>query len=179
MSKKEKAAVVNNIKELNLEKDYDKLAEAIVKAQEKAKDEKTKSGTNGKPRFFSAIWSIIKGEKSKDGRFLSAPFAIIISAVYRIIAIFGIIAVVLLLIATVLALRQVSWLGWNIASNIMGILFALTMSITVFLYMVLFWGAANDVRHEKDKNYVISVFSGLVSVAALVVAIIALYKGIG
>ena len=83
------------------------------------------------------------------------------------------------MIATVLALRQVPWQGWNIASNIVGILFAILVSVTVLLYMVIFWGAANDVKHEKDKNYVISVFSGLVSVAALIVAVVALFKGVG
>ena len=179
MSKKEKAAVVNNIKELNLEIDYDKLAEAIVKAQEKAKDEKTKSGTNGKPRFFSAIWRIIKGEKSKDGRFLSAPFALIISLLYRAIAIFGLIAIVVLCVATGMSAVKVSWKGWSILANIFVIGIMLVVSVTIFLYMLLFWGAANDVKHEKDKNYVVSVFSGLVSVAALIVAIIALYKGVG
>ena len=35
--KKEKPQVINNIQELNLEIDYDKLAEAIVKANKKEK----------------------------------------------------------------------------------------------------------------------------------------------
>ena len=38
--KKDKPQVINNIQELNLEIDYDKLAEAIVKAQEKSEEEK-------------------------------------------------------------------------------------------------------------------------------------------
>ena len=33
--KKDKPQIINNIQELNLEIDYDKLAEAIVKAQQK------------------------------------------------------------------------------------------------------------------------------------------------
>lgn len=178
-SGRNKPQTINNISQLNLEIDYDKLAEAIVKAQEKAKDEKTKSGTNGKPRFFSAIWSIIKGEKSKDGRFLSAPFALIISLLYRAIAIFGLIAIVVLCVATGMSAVKVSWQGWSILANIFVIGIMLVVAVTIFLYMLLFWGAANDVKHEKDKNYVVSVFSGLVSVAALIVAIIALYKGVG
>lgn len=179
MSKKDKPPIVNNINQLNLEIDYDKLAEAIVKAQEKAKIEKAASEKDEKPGFFSAIWRILKGEKSKDGRFLSAPFTVIISFLYRGITILGLIAIVLLCIATVMALGQVSWQGWNIANNILCIVLLLVVAVTIFLYMLLFWGAANDVKHEKDKNYVISVFSGLVSVAALIVAIIALYKGVG
>ena len=37
--KKEKQQVINNIQELNLEIDYDKLADAIVKAQNIVKEE--------------------------------------------------------------------------------------------------------------------------------------------
>ncbi len=179
MGKKDYKTTINNINQLNLEIDYDKLADAIVRANEKAKFLSESTENEKKTRFFPAIGRIIKGEKSKDGRFLSAPFAEIISVIFRGIAIFGIIAVILYDIATVMALLQVSWHGWNIAINILGILVAIAISITVFLYMIIFWGAANDVKHEKDKNIVISVFSGLVSVAALIVAIIALYKGVG
>ena len=32
---------------------------------------------------------------------------------------------------------------------------------------------------EKDRNYIISVFSGIVSFAALIVALVALFKGVG
>lgn len=176
---KNKAKTVNNISQINLEIDYDKLADAIVRANERAKAQDERPDKKTKTRFFPAIWKIIKGEKSEDGRFLSAPFAIIINALFRTIAIFGILGITLLIIATVYALGQVSWQGWSIASNIVCILCVLGTSIIVFLYMLMFWGAANDVQHEKDKNYVISVFSGLISLAALIVAIIALYKGIG
>ena len=40
--KKDKPQVINNIQELNLEIDYNKLAEAIVKAQEKREDKNNK-----------------------------------------------------------------------------------------------------------------------------------------
>ena len=32
---------------------------------------------------------------------------------------------------------------------------------------------------EKDRNYIISVFSGIVGFAALIVALVALFKGVG
>ena len=41
--KKDNPQVINNIQELNLEIDYNKLAEAIVKAQEKSENEANKS----------------------------------------------------------------------------------------------------------------------------------------
>ena len=36
-----------------------------------------------------------------------------------------------------------------------------------------------EIETEKDRNYIISVFSGIVSFAALIVALVALFKGVG
>ena len=54
------------------------------------------------------------------------------------------------------------------------IVLGIALLFSLFLYLIVFWGAANDVEQEKDKNYVINVFTGLVSLAALIVAIFAL-----
>ena len=39
--------------------------------------------------------------------------------------------------------------------------------------------SAKEIETEKDRNYIISVFSGIVSFAALIVALVALFKGVG
>lgn len=180
MSKKDKQSVVNNIKELNLEIDYDKLADAIVKAQKKASEsEETERNVKEKHNIFITIWRILRGERSNDGRMMSAPFEIFISSLYRTIAILGFIIIVIFDILAVIALTKMSWQGYAIISNIISIILTITISFVSFLCMVLFWGAANEVEHEKDKNYIVGVFSGIVSVASLIVAIIALYKGVG
>ena len=170
--------VIYNIKQVCNELDYDKLAEAIVKAQEKANPSETETTEKQKASLWRSIGRILKGEKSRDGRFLSAPFLLVISFLYRAIAILGIIFLIIADTASVVAFTKLSWQGWQIAANILIAVFVVVVSFAIFLYMVIFWGAANDIEHEKDKNYVISVFSGLVSVAALIVAIIALYKGV-
>ena len=38
---------------------------------------------------------------------------------------------------------------------------------------------AKEIETEKDRNYIISVFSGIVSFAALIVALVALFKEVG
>lgn len=54
--KKEKTQVINNIDQLNLEIDYDKLAEAIVKANKTAKKEKGKGKIRTSAmRFFNGM----------------------------------------------------------------------------------------------------------------------------
>ena len=64
--KKDKPQVINNIGEINLEIDYDKLAEAIVKAQEKSEN-----------------------EANRRKKFTSGTFAMIISLAFRGVAILG------------------------------------------------------------------------------------------
>ena len=170
--------VVYNIKKVSNELDYDKLAEAIVKAQERANQSETETTEKQKTSLCRAIWRILKGETSKDGRFLSVPFAFLISTLYRLVASIGFIFLIFFDLKAVIALTKMTWAGWSIGINAFIIIFMISVSIIALLYLLIFWGAANDIEHEKDKNYVISVFSGLVSVAALIVAIIALYRGV-
>ena len=61
--KKDIKQVINNIRELNLEIDYDKLAEAIVKAQNKSQeiDEEGELEALG---LFKTIWYIIVNKKA-------------------------------------------------------------------------------------------------------------------
>ena len=53
------------------------------------------------------------------------------------------------------------------------------MFLVLVLYSFLLWKSAKEVETEKDRNYIISVFSGIVSFAALIVALVALFKGVG
>ena len=66
--KKDKPQVINNIGELNLEIDYDKLAEAIVKAQEKSAELNViESRPAEKTGFWRAIWLILCNKETKTG----------------------------------------------------------------------------------------------------------------
>lgn len=165
---------------IELETDYDKLAEAIIKAQKKASETKeTEENTKGKKNLFVNILRILRGDKSKDGRLLAAPFIFLIQCIFRMTTIIGVLLMILFDVGFVKYLISSQWQGIVIFTNILLILFVILASAAVLLFMVLFWGAANDVEREKDYNYVVSVFSGLVSLAALIVAIIALHKGVG
>ena len=181
MGKHGKPPVINNINELNLEIDYDKLADAIVKAQKRAESEAMEDAAinNRKTNLFIAIGRILIGRRSKDGSFLSAPYVPIVSMLYRVIAIFGVVLMIAFWVTAAPMLTKLLWQGWAIAVNIIAISFMLFITFVLFLYMVMFWGAANDMEYETDKNYIMSVFSGLVSIASLIVAIIALYRDVG
>ena len=174
MGKPRKTPAINNINHLNLEIDYDKLAEAIIKAQRVSEEKAAEAPGESRASLFQSILRIFQGKKSGDGRFLSAPFAVILSLAYRMIAIIGLIASIVLAIALVRSFASATWQGWAILGNIVMIVLGIALLFSLFLYLIVFWGAANDVEQEKDKNYVINVFTGLVSLAALIVAIFAL-----
>lgn len=62
MSKKDKKTVINNIKELNLEIDCDKLADAIVKAEEKSEKKRKEEEKRRKPSLkHRVVNSLMQG----------------------------------------------------------------------------------------------------------------------
>lgn len=155
MSKKDRKTVVNNIQELNLEIDYDKLADAIVKANKKIVEEEA---SDPAAKVFSSISSdMLKATASAC-----------------------------LLAAVLLTLRVISTcfsLEWNTSQQILGYIIAMiplalgVVVIVVFCIKVLRFSKV--IENVKDKNYTISIFSALVSFAALIVALVALFKGVG
>ena len=51
--------------------------------------------------------------------------------------------------------------------------------VIVGMFSLIFRAAANEMAKEKDRDYVVAVFSGIVSFAALIIALVALLKGVG
>ena len=155
--KKDKPQVVNNIQELNLEIDYDKLAEAIVKAN-----------------------SQLDAEANKRKKFTSGMFSISVFVILRVIALLGWIIAFALLIGSINTFMEMSWNDFStISGNIFQIIYLITITVLLVLYPLMLWKSAKEIETEKDRNYIISVFSGIVSFAALIVALVALFKGVG
>ena len=153
--KKEKPQMINNIQNLNLEIDYDKLAEAIIKAQEKGAD-----------------------NQQKSKHYTLGTFAAPLIAVFYGLSILGWLVVT----AIPIGVYQIWYsFNWNdvpncIASSVT-LLITFGIMFVIALYSILLWKAAKEVEAETDRNYVISMFSGVVSFAALIVALVALIKG--
>ena len=155
--KKDKPQVINNIGKLNLEIDYDKLAEAIVKASNKEK------------------------QQSEKKSFVSNSFAFWISLVFRFAPLVGVVASVFGVFltyqyATIVAVWNT---GYDIVFNILVLCLMVLILLSVIGYCVIMWRAAKEIEQEKDKNFVVAVFSGIVSFAALIVALVALFKEVG
>ena len=155
--KKDKPQVINNIQELNLEIDYDKLAESIMKAQEKSEN-----------------------EANRKKKYTSGTFAMIISLAFRGVAVLGWLIALSTLFVIINMTKSLVWNGLNVVmGNVFSIALAVALLVVLVLYSFLLWKSAKEIETEKDRNYIISVFSGIVSFAALIVALIALFKGVG
>ena len=155
--KKDKPQVINNIQEMNLEIDYDKLVEAIVKANNNVEE-----------------------EANKSKKFTSGMFSMFVFVILRLIAFLGWIIAFALLLGSISMFIEMSWNGlWTIAGNVFQIIYMLAIVILLVLYPLMLWKSAKEIETEKDRNYIISVFSGIVSFAALIVALVALFKGVG
>ena len=147
--KKDKPQVINNIQELNLEIDYDKLAEAMIKAQNSATNESTKS------------------------KHLSATLVSLISMAFKGVAI-ALLPTIIIMVVAIQHVARVN-LQWDSAIAIIGniailLIFAL-IAFVMGIFAKLLWKSAKEIETEKDRNYVIAVFSGIVSFAALIVAL--------
>ena len=155
--KKDKPQVINNIGKINFEIDYDKLAESIVKAQEKSEN-----------------------EANRKKKFTSGTFVMIISLAFRVVAILGWLIALATPVAIINVAKSFVWNEVNaVIGNVFSIAFVAALFVVLVLYSFLLWKSAKEIETEKDRNYIISVFSGIVSFAALIVALVALFKGVG
>ena len=169
--KKDKPQVINNIQELNLEIDYDKLAEAIVKAQEKSKEENKPKGEIG---CWKAIGEIILNKEDKNGKQTAFVLAEIMAYIFNFAAIVGVIFSVGILVSIFMLEWNISL--WSIVVQAIMIAILLLMSFSTAL---IFRGIANEIKAENDRNYITTLFFGFTSLASLIVALVALFKGVG
>ena len=156
-NKDKKTILANGARKITVDIDYDRLGESIVKAQMKASDKERTADTPNKIGFFRAVWGIIKGERSKDGQLLSVPFALVIEAVFRIMSLASIGLCILLAKASITTIKEVIPTGQYVDLFISAVI-AVFLVLCSFLYAILFWGAANDVKEERDRDYIINVF---------------------
>ena len=175
--KKDKPQVINNIQELNLEIDYDKLAEAIVRAQNKS-EEIIEEEDDIDIGFWKSIWCIIRNKEKTNDNLLAVAMSMLMSLVFNVLAfVFVSGAIVLIVILVNFVYKPFDkGLDGNILVNA---LMCLSFSCASALLGLLMRGIANDISWENNKNYIVAVFSGIVSFAALIVALVALFKGVG
>ena len=147
---KKKERKIFNIDEVNIEIDYDKLAEAIVKANEKQANQYS----------MSREWM----------KFIIYPVFFGTSVMSAILSLsFGIYSVKALLDA-------MSGNAMDLQLFIKGLV---SFMICLYLISICFstYFTGKEIDKEDDKQYVATMFSNVVALVALVVSLVALIKG--
>lgn len=171
-----------NITIINNEIDYDKLTKAIVDAnvqknteeynEAKSKERLTFGG------FFKLIYYIVFNKKQSNGTMTSGLLSGLIALAFNGLAILGLIIFVCGIFAIANIIKSCDWQPELIANNVAVISLMIAFVVIIGMFSLIFRAAANEMAKEKDRNYVVAVFSGIVSFAALIVALVALLKGV-
>ena len=138
-----------NISVVNNEIDYDKLAEAMVRANTKQQDKYSTSREWMKYILIPMFWGIA-----------------ILS---------GILAIGMFISLC----EQITALGNGTLSEDLILLFKFFITFFTVGFCAFSIVAAKEIEKENDRTYIASMLSNFVAMAALVVAIIALLKGVG
>lgn len=176
MSRDRKAlARTERIEKLRNQK-YDRFQLQSAEDTPKLNDENTEKITLWK--LIKKIGLVFTDKANTQGNMTAAAFAAITSIVFKTIASLGFLLVLAGMWTLYVQAQDMAWteIG-QILNNVYIVVMAVMLLFIVFLYSVIMWGASNEMKREHDKNYIVSVFSGVVSFAALIVALVALVKG--
>ncbi|MBR4420829.1 MAG: hypothetical protein IKT32_08105 [Clostridia bacterium] len=193
-NKREKRMDVK-VENVNVEIDYEKLAKAIVTAQNIVKEqeqkkeaellaqEKKKDKKQNKKGFFNRIkllYGLFTNKIDTKGEATSMIMPGVTSIMALIFSkIFSFVSFLLLIGSVLLAVFSMSWENAQIVSNIVFLLVSIAVTIIIFFFSFIFKIVANDINKTEDKHYVLSVFSALAGFGALIVSLVALLKGVG
>ena len=127
--------------------------------------------------FWKAVLMILCGKGSDNSSFATALLSGVLSVGFNVLFGLGVFVLAAAIWATVQQGFTMAWKCGHIFSNVVTLVFMALICVLLFLISVMFRGAANDIKREKDRNYIVALFSGIVSFVALIISIIALYRG--
>ena len=130
--------------------------------------------TKQKRNIFKAIKMLLSGNTGKEGELTAKAFAALSGAIFRVSALclFG--AMIVFWYTVVRNLIAASWGGTAVISNIVVIAFSILCTVLGILFGIVLIGMGKDIERERDKDFIIAVFSGLTSFASLAIAVVAL-----
>ena len=196
--KKDKPQVINNIQELNLEIDYDKLAEAIVKAKQIEEDNEAKKrsaeldewkrsiGVNNHDDkkglkksifvFFNHIkifFNLLFFSKKKRVRVsMTGAFMQSITAAF-----FHMIKIMLWILS--LAFISVCIYHGNMGFDFLDYVYYIGFAIIAFMLASIFRLMAIETEQITDRERVLGVFTAVMSVIPMIEIIVSFFKEVG
>lgn len=121
-----------------------------------------------------SIWLILRGKANTGERITTNIFASLLSLLFQTLAILGWTISIIGIYIGCQQMFLMRWTGFIIVTNLLVLILWAGILLVITLYSILLWGSSKELDKTDDKNFVVSVFSGVVSLAALVVALIAL-----
>lgn len=147
-----------------------------TKNRKRLKKQQSKSHDN--KSFFHLVWTVIRNSEDTQGQFIKTTFVFLMSYLLNV---FFVLLGLLSVVGAYFTIQEIFVLSWNSIStcivNTFMIMLMLLLCAIAFLFSILLKGFANEVEREKDKDYIVAIFSGIVSFIALIVAVIALLRG--
>ena len=176
----------HNVFRSTTEIDYDKLAKAIVKAQQEAEQQKeieNQQEENNTQKLsicetLKLIGLVIANKVESNGTMTSGFLGGILSLFFNLIALLGVGVFVVGIFAIGVIAKDFDWSINSIPTNIIMITLCVCFELVVATIAFIFRCVANEIAKEKDRNYVIAVFSAVVAFAALVVSVVDAVKDI-
>lgn len=167
-NKKQQTNNCANNTNVNIE---EKLVRAIELAKEIHDENKEPEKTLPKISFWKKVKYIITN-KTDDGTIsltdsLAGLMSLFFNAVAWILFITGLLCFAMIFVVIVQA------------TNYQYLFSYIILAVLLPMLSLIMRGIANEIGREKDKNYIIAAFSGIVSFVALIVALIALFKEVG
>ena len=133
-----------------------------------------------KNSFWRNIWAVIANKKDTDGQYTKATLVGLMSGALNTMAIILCLLAIAGVCGTIYQAYIADWSAINlIFSNVVAFVILLLFCVVALIFALVLRGFANEIERETDKNYIVSVFSGLTGFVALIVALIALFKGVG
>ena len=126
--------------------------------------------------FFKAVKLIIFNKANTDGELTIAAFSYIIHIAFKLVAVIGTALSIGVIGTSICRIVEAILNRDNILQSTLTFVIVIPVTLAIMLYMLILWGSANEIEKETDRNYIVSVFSSIVSFAALIVALVALYK---
>ncbi len=196
--KKDKPQVINNIGELKLEIDYDKLAEAIVKAKQIEEDNATKKNAED-----LAAWRRSIGKKDhEDKKGLMKKIFVVCNRIkvsVKIIfnpknkSLYKSMTGAFMQGVTATFFNLVKWFLWILSVGFIGSLLfhgeaevtilqyftSIVRAILAFVLAGIFRLMAIETEQMTDRERILGIFTAVISVYPLIEKAIELFKGVG
>lgn len=146
--------------------------------QDKKKDEEKLSKASNAKKLIQRIWAVITNKQDTQGEFTKRTLILLMTYLLNV---FSVLLFLFFAVGICTAIYGGCTSSWNSIglwfNNIVVIIFEVALSVIAFLLAIMLKGFANEVEREKDRDYIVAIFSGVVSFAALIISLIALIRG--